>query len=96
VASLCSAGVAGLCVVVWPSPAGLLVAVPLAFVAYVTGLRILQALPPQDLAMLIAICESLPKPLQAILSRILMFVQRTPAWRESRLMPDQPVGAKVR
>jgi len=96
VASLCSAAVAGLCVVVWPSPAALLVAVPLACVAYLVGLRILQALPTQDLAVLIAICESLPQPLQAIFNRILMFVQRTPAWRESRLMPDQPVGAKVR
>jgi hypothetical protein len=96
VASLCSAGVAGLCVAVWPSLAGLLVAIPVACVVYLIGLRILQALPPEDLAVLIAICRSLPKPLEAMFSRILMFLQRTPAWQDSRLVPDEPVGAKVR
>lgn len=95
-ASLCSAGIAGLCIAVWPSLAGLLVAVPAACVAYLIGLRILQALPPEDLAVLIAICKSLPKPLEAMFSRILIFLQRTPAWQDSRLMPDAPVGAKVR
>jgi len=28
-------------------------------------------------------------------SRILIFLQRTPAWQDSKLMPDEPVGAKV-
>jgi O-antigen/teichoic acid export membrane protein len=96
VASLFSASAAGLCIAVWPSLAGLLVAVPVACVAYLIGLRILQALPPEDLAVLIAICGSLPKPLGVTVGRILMFVQRTPVWQDSRLMPDEPVGAKVR
>jgi hypothetical protein len=60
------------------------------------GLRIFQALPAEDLAVLIVICKSLPKPLEATFSRVLMFVQRTPGWPDSGLMPDQPVGAKVR
>lgn len=95
-ASLCSAAGAGLCVAIWPSPAGLLVAVPVACVAYLLALRTLHALPSQDLAVLIAISEALPKPLPAISRRTLMFVQRTPAWQESGLVPDEPVGAKVR
>jgi hypothetical protein len=38
--------------------------VPVACVVYLVGLRILQALPPEDLVVLIAICKSLPKPLE--------------------------------
>ena len=96
VASLCSAASAGLCVAIWPSPAGLLVAILVACAAYLLALRTLQALPSQDVAVLIAISGALPKPLPAISRRTLLFVQRNPAWQESGLVPDEPVGAKVR
>jgi O-antigen/teichoic acid export membrane protein len=95
-ASLCSGGTAGICIALLPSLAGLLVAVPVACAAYLLALRTLQALPSQDLAVLITICGSLPGPLKALSRRIIMFVQRAPAWQEPGLMPDEPVGAKVR
>ncbi len=95
-ASLASAGVAALCIVISPSLAGFLVAVPAGCVTYLVALRALRALPSQDLAVLLTICESLPKPLAAISRRIIAFVQRTPVWQKPGLMADEPVGAKVR
>ncbi len=95
-ASLGSAMIAGLCIVIWPSLPGFLVAVPAGCIAYLVGLRALQALPPQDLAVLLTICESLPKPLAAVSRRIIAFVQRTPVWQQPGLVADAPVGAKVR
>jgi O-antigen/teichoic acid export membrane protein len=95
-ASLCSGGTAGICIALLPSLAGLLVAVPVACAAYLLALRTFQALPSQDLAVLITVCGSLPGPLNALSRRIIMFVQRAPAWQQPTLMPDEPVGAKVR
>jgi O-antigen/teichoic acid export membrane protein len=96
VASLCSGGIAGLCIAVVPSLTGLLLAAPVACIAYLLALRTLQALPSQDLAVLMTICESLPGPLKALSRRIITFVQRAPAWQDPGLMSDEPVGAKAR
>jgi O-antigen/teichoic acid export membrane protein len=96
VASLCSAGIAGLCIMISPSLAGLLVAIPAACVVYLVALRIFQALPSQDLAVLLTICASLPKPIEAMSRRIIAFVQRTPIRQEPGLMADDSVATKVR
>jgi hypothetical protein len=74
VASLLSAGIARASVAMLPSLAGLLVAIPAACAAYLLALRMLDALPAQDLAVLRTICESLPRPLEAICLWVIAFV----------------------
>lgn len=73
-ASTASATTAALCVFVSRSPACLLVAIPAAGAVYLLALRAFNALPVSDLALLIAVSRSLPKPLDVIAQRIVGFV----------------------
>src|SRR5262249_24119894 len=68
------AATAALCVLVSRSPTCLLVAIPAAGSVYVLALRAFNALPVSDLALLIAVSESLPKPFDSIAQRIVGFI----------------------
>ena len=59
-AAVASALVAAACVSIVGGAASLLAAVPAALIVYVVGLRVLRALPPNDLALLIELARAFP------------------------------------
>jgi O-antigen/teichoic acid export membrane protein len=89
-ASVVSAATAALCVFVSRSPACLLVAIPAAGVVYILALRALNALPASDLVLLIAISDSLPKPLAGPSRAIVGFVGSSSTSTNLDLLQQQP------
>jgi O-antigen/teichoic acid export membrane protein len=89
-ASAVSAAAAAVCVLVSRSPACLLVAIPAAGVVYILALRALNALPVSDLVLLVAISDSLPKPLAGPARAIVGFVGSSSSLTNLDLLQQQP------
>jgi O-antigen/teichoic acid export membrane protein len=89
-ASTASAATAALCVFVSRSPVCLLVAIPAAGAVYMLALRAFNALPVSDLALLIAVSESLPKPLDGIAQRIVGFIDSSSTLTNLDLLQQHP------
>jgi O-antigen/teichoic acid export membrane protein len=89
-ASAVSAAAAAMCVFVSRSPACLLIAIPAAGVVYLLALRALNALPISDLVLLIAISDSLPKPLAGVARTIVGFVDSSSTLTNLDLLQQHP------